>query len=255
MGRRAELADIDRSSRGTGEPPVLLFAGEPGIGKTRLLDEAAARATESGWRVVRGDCQPWEQDPYSPLTDALARSIHALPERERAAALADTPSLGLLLPDLVEVSPAGSPWRDRSGDRVAGLPGPEGERRMLFSAVSRYFRRVAGRAGTLLVLDDLQWAGDDALRLLATLVTSSEQPPIRLIGAYRDSEVAADDTAPPARGGSGSHLPYPRGVPRPPLRLRVRAVVERSRGGRRRGGAARSFRPSRAGPAAFPSSW
>ena len=95
VGRRAELTDIDRYLVAQ-EPPVLLFAGEPGIGKTRLLEEAAVRATESGWQVVRGGCQPWEQDPYSPLTDALARSIHALPEGERATALTDAASLGLL---------------------------------------------------------------------------------------------------------------------------------------------------------------
>ena len=57
VGRRAELAHLDRFLA-AGEPSVLLFAGEPGIGKTRLLDEAAARATVSGWRVARGDCQP-----------------------------------------------------------------------------------------------------------------------------------------------------------------------------------------------------
>ena len=65
----------------------------------------------------------------------------------------------------------GSLSRDRGVEWVGGISGQDRERRLLFSAVSRYFRRVAGRAGTLLVLDDLQWAGEDALRLLATLVT------------------------------------------------------------------------------------
>jgi predicted ATPase len=54
--------------------------------------------------------------------------------------------------------------------------------------VSRYLRSVAGEAGTLLVLDDLHWAGADALDLLAALVTSPHTPPVRVIGAYRDTD-------------------------------------------------------------------
>ena len=50
-GRDAELAQISRLLAGTG-PPVLLLAGEPGIGKTRLLEEAAARGTGGGWGIA-----------------------------------------------------------------------------------------------------------------------------------------------------------------------------------------------------------
>jgi predicted ATPase len=42
-----------------------------------------------------------------------------------------------------------------------------------------------------LVLDDLHWAGPDAVDLLAALVTAAGSPPIRLTGAYRDSEAPA----------------------------------------------------------------
>ena len=54
-------------------PPVLLFAGEPGIGKTRLLDEAADRAAQTAWRVVRGGCQRRAADLYAPLSGARGR--------------------------------------------------------------------------------------------------------------------------------------------------------------------------------------
>ena len=62
VGRDQEIAEIRRRLAGSG-PPVLLFAGEPGIGKTRLLDEAAARAAQTGWRVMRGGCQRRAADP------------------------------------------------------------------------------------------------------------------------------------------------------------------------------------------------
>jgi hypothetical protein len=51
---------------------------------------------------------------------------------------------------------------------------------------------VAGPAGTLLVLDDVQWAGEDALDLLRTLLRSAERP-LRVVGAYRSSEVRPPD--------------------------------------------------------------
>lgn len=66
---------------------------------------------------------------------------------------------------------------------------PEQRRLQLFAAVVRLLRAVAGEAGTLLVLDDLQWAGPDALDLLATLQAEGGAPQIRVVGAYRDSEM------------------------------------------------------------------
>jgi tetratricopeptide (TPR) repeat protein len=81
---------------------------------------------------------------------------------------------------------------------------PEQERRLLFTAVGRFLANVAGPAGTLLVLDDLQWAGGDALDLLDSLVRAAaessvragtpEQPEpqcLRIVGAYRNTEVGA----------------------------------------------------------------
>ena len=50
---------------------------------------------------------------------------------------------------------------------------------------------MAGPAGTLLVLDDLHWAGPDAVDLLAALLAAAGSPPLRVIGAYRDSETPA----------------------------------------------------------------
>src|SRR5207245_8472649 len=66
---------------------------------------------------------------------------------------------------------------------------PEQERRLTVEAVCRFLANVAGPAGTLLVLDDLQWAAGDALDLLATLVRSVDAVPVHVVGAYRDTEV------------------------------------------------------------------
>jgi predicted ATPase len=59
----------------------------------------------------------------------------------------------------------------------------------MFAAVGRFLSNTAGPAGTLLVLDDLQWAGADALDLLVSLMRSATPTPLRMLGAYRSTDV------------------------------------------------------------------
>ena len=58
VGRDAELARllaaVDRALEGRAS--AVLLAGDAGVGKTRLLDELAARAAERGLRVLTGHC-------------------------------------------------------------------------------------------------------------------------------------------------------------------------------------------------------
>lgn len=100
------------------------------------------------------------QEPYSPVIDALAAHLHAQPPARLTTMIEGCAWLVRLLPELaahLEPLPVG-------GFR------PEQERRLLFAAVARVLSNAAGNAGMLLILDDLQWAGLDALDLLATLV-------------------------------------------------------------------------------------
>jgi tetratricopeptide (TPR) repeat protein len=199
VGRRAELAllaqhlMVDRE--GTSLPPVLLLAGEPGIGKTRLLQEAAHQGRAAGWAVLDGGCHHrGGQEPYAPLLGALERCLERMARSARRGALQGCAWLARLLPEL-------------TADGLAPTPPwtltPEQERRLMFKAVARFLNNVAeqgvengsamsGRGlGTLLVLDDLQWAGPDALDLLDTLVRSEMTVPLRVVAAYRDTETHA----------------------------------------------------------------
>ncbi len=183
VGRQREVALLDRLLTGV-SAPLLLLAGEPGIGKTRLLQVAEQRAGVQGWSVLAGGCQRrGGQDPYSPLLDALAQHLQYLPPDRVPAALAGCAWLAPLLPELAEA--------------LEPLPGgsvsPEQERRLMFAAVTRLLANVAGSAGTLLLLDDLQWANADALDLLASLLRWPSSTPLRVVGAYRDTEVRAAD--------------------------------------------------------------
>lgn len=167
VGRSRELAQLERHLAGEG-PPVLMLAGEPGIGKTRLLREAADRGREQGWAVLEGGCQRRSgQEPYAPLLDAVVRSLAQRSAARQKLDLQGCSWLMRLLPELAETSLVPIPqW---------SLP-PEQERRLMFAATRRYLANVAGPSGILLVLDDLQWAGQDALDLLIALLRDPDEP-------------------------------------------------------------------------------
>jgi tetratricopeptide (TPR) repeat protein/transcriptional regulator with XRE-family HTH domain len=182
-GRAQELALLDRHLTGEG-PPLLLLAGEPGIGKSRLLREADQRAAMAGWQVLRAGCtRTGGQPPYTPLLQALQREISGQPVARQRLALRGCSWLVRLLPELVDrpIEPL-PPW----------TISPEQERRLMFGAVERFLANIAGPAGTLLLLDDLQWAGADALDLLSTLIHQPPEATFRVVGAYRTTEVAPD---------------------------------------------------------------
>ncbi|HEV2460522.1 MAG TPA: AAA family ATPase, partial [Ktedonobacterales bacterium] len=184
IGRAHEKAWLQREL--AGERPVVLLTGEPGIGKTRLLYETMDWAERLGWQVLSGGCQRNSgQEPYAPLVEALQRSIRGLQPKRLRAGLQGCAWLARLLPELT--------YAHEGGEGVLASPDalpPDQEQRLMFAAIERYLSNSAGRAGTLLVLDDLQWASADALHLLTHLVRSTGARHIRLLGAYRSTDVA-----------------------------------------------------------------
>ena len=186
VGRATEQALVERHlANDPAAPPMLLFAGEPGIGKTRLLAEAAERAPAEGWAVLSGGCHRKSGSaPYDPFLGLLERDLATQTLRQRKLTLQGCAWLARLLPELAEsVAQPGAGW-DLSAEH---------ERRLSFAAVARYLTNRSGPLGVLLLLDDLQWCGPDAQDLLAYLLRAPSARPLRIVGAYRDIEVRSHD--------------------------------------------------------------
>jgi len=126
------MAQIRRLLAGAG-PPVLLLAGEPGMGKTRLLEESAGQAAGSMWGIARGGCLRRAQDAYAPLSGALADVLARLPAGERARAVRQAGRVDLLLP---EFAPPGGPARARQRFAASSPPMAVRAVRILASALT-----------------------------------------------------------------------------------------------------------------------
>src|SRR4051794_23159469 len=77
LGRQAELAVLRGSLDEAGRSgQALLIRGEPGVGKSALLQAAARMATDDGWRVLRTDGTPAEQRLPLAGVHKLLRPVH-----------------------------------------------------------------------------------------------------------------------------------------------------------------------------------
>jgi transcriptional regulator with XRE-family HTH domain len=175
-GRERELAELGAHVRGQG-PPLIFYAAEPGMGKSRLLAEAGRLAAAAGVPVLRGGCRRGD-DGYAPLVDALSRRARLLPRAALLAVLRAEPGLAALLPEFAGLLPDGPP-----------RPAVEHHRRLVFDAALRLLDDAARTSGrVVLLLDDLQWAQPGAADLLAHLVHRMG-PRLRAVATARAGEL------------------------------------------------------------------
>ncbi|MFJ8039020.1 ATP-binding protein [Kitasatospora sp. NPDC096147] len=171
VGRQRELGLLLAAVRHP--PAVVLVEGEAGIGKSRLVHEAARALDADGRRVLTGHCHPLREPfPYGPVMDALRKGGRWLPAEgvpPTAGALAP------LLPDLADRLPPPPP---RARDA-------QGERYQLVHAV-RAFLAAIGPA--VLVVEDLHWV-DEATRELLLLLARDLPDRLALIGTYRAEDL------------------------------------------------------------------
>jgi predicted ATPase len=158
----------------------VLLAGEPGIGKTRLVEEVAESAKAQGGLVLWGRCYEGEAArPFGPFAEALGEYVRtAAPEELRA-------DLGLHAAPLTRLVPALREHLPDVPEPVALEPSEERVR--LLDAVAQSLLALAARVPT--VLDDLHWADAGTVALLRHVARFAPRARLLVLGAYRDVEV------------------------------------------------------------------
>jgi DNA-binding NarL/FixJ family response regulator len=175
VGRGRELAaieqELDAIERGLS---CLTLEGEPGIGKTRLLlaIEEIARARNFASIAVTAD-----EEIRGPFL--LARSIFASPTMSDAQSPQVQAAIEKVTNALMN--------QDEPG--LAQLQ-PDQKLLRIFDLAAVALRLVATEHPIVLIVDDLQWADGDSLRLLRYVARVDGQSPILLVLAIRPAETA-----------------------------------------------------------------
>jgi tetratricopeptide (TPR) repeat protein len=184
VGRDGELAELlaglDDAAAGTAR--LFLLAGDPGIGKSRLAYEAAARARDRGFTVAWGRC--WEAGgapAYWPWVQALRALVRGVGSEELPAQLgAGAPFVAQIVAEVAEILPE------------VGPPPPmdaEAARFGLFDAVAAFLRNAGAGQPLMVVLDDLHAADAPSILLLRFAARELGEARVLVLGAYRDMEL------------------------------------------------------------------
>jgi class 3 adenylate cyclase/tetratricopeptide (TPR) repeat protein len=218
VGRDKELAMLDEMVRATtsGTGSVLFIVGEPGLGKTRLVQESRKRfmawvGAGTGrlplW--LEGRCASYASStPYGLYQQLLSAWVGAAPEEgEEVVRSALERALNAVFGGYVDhVGLLAHMMGLRPGpeeDYLARLS-PEGLQRATFAAIRALVAQLVGRGPTVLVLEDLHWADPTSLRLTEELATVASEGPLFLLATRRpepDAGVPALESALKANPG------------------------------------------------------
>jgi DNA-binding SARP family transcriptional activator len=178
-GREPEMAHLRAvfAEAAPGHGRVVVLVGEAGVGKTRLVGEVAAAAHELGRRVLSGRCYESEQIlPFAPWLEILRVAWSVADANWRA----DLPAvvrreLSRLLPEVGATDGAAAPAPDYL---------------MLFKGASLLIEHAAALRPLLLIIEDLHWADEMSVRLLAFVCRRSRTWRALIVATAREEDLA-----------------------------------------------------------------
>lgn len=167
VGRGAEFARLRAHLQAPleGEPRWIVLAGGPGLGKTRLLEEALSEVAGSERRVLRGYCESYlSAEPMQPFMQMLRSLCGIDPARPAGEVRRDPRQVLDRLDGLSEET-----RRELLG--MLGVPDADGRRggAGAMAAWLELLEAVARQRPLVLAIDDLQWADDKTQQLLLAL--------------------------------------------------------------------------------------
>ena len=176
IGREVERAQLRQAleEAAGGHGHVVTVVGEAGIGKTSVLDALAREAIALRARVLVGRCYESASIlPFGPWVDAF-----------RSGQTLDDETLDALHPvwrsELARLLPEAN---------TAGLPAPSDNVLRLFEGVAHFIETLATRRALVLMLEDIHWADEMSLRLLAFMSRRTARCPVLVLTTAREQEL------------------------------------------------------------------
>ncbi|RIK90531.1 MAG: hypothetical protein DCC71_25510, partial [Proteobacteria bacterium] len=152
----------------SGRGGIAIVCGPPGIGKTRLAEVFSAELQRAGARVLTGRAREGEGVPALWIWAEVMRRLAATPGGDEAAALT-----------------AGSALLDPDAAQDGGARTPQHSRFLLFDGVARALVAASRTRPVVVVLEDLQWAGGESLRLLEHLAFEVAEAALLIVASVR----------------------------------------------------------------------
>ena len=194
IGRTKELQELQQrlNAAVAGECQFVVVAGEPGVGKTRLLEELGSLARARQIRVLRG--QSVEQDrafPYQGFCEVIqeyfrSKETASSPPPDFSDLAADLTALFPMLSEIAEIRQSAAGDATLARGASAGAEG----RTQIFELLARTLIRIAGGRPLVLFLEDLQQA-EVSLEALQYIVRRLGPTPTLIVGTYRSTDVDA----------------------------------------------------------------
>jgi tetratricopeptide (TPR) repeat protein len=188
VGRDRELAELTAAweRAAGGEPGVVMVVGEAGIGKTRLAEALAAEVASAGATVLQSRCYETERSLFlQPVVEAVLPAVTGLPAAELRQLLGDdAPPFAAVVPEAAALLGPMPP------ERAA----VDMQRRRAFHGVLAFLRELAARSPVLLMLDDLQYAGQSTVEFVHYLGRHAGRARLLVMATVRaenDAEVGA----------------------------------------------------------------
>jgi len=193
LGRETELAKMRSWFNQVlgGERQTIFLTGEPGIGKSTMVQAFLEQAADDSVLVVRGQCLEHygAAEPFLPVLDGFSRMLQTsvgtraldLLRHQAPMWLAQMPSA---------ISPA---ERDHLQSQVAGS-----SRERMLREMAGAIESLTSLSPLLLVIEDLHWSDYSTLDLMSYLARRTDRARLMILGTYRPVDVILNDH--PLRG-------------------------------------------------------
>jgi len=186
VGRDAALAELSAAAAAAaaGQARAVVISGPAGIGKSRVMQELARRLRTEPYRILAAQAGAAAQHPGFWLWAQLCESLAA---GSSSAELRS--ALAWAAPDIVPIAPALR--RHIEPGEAPAILDPGLARTRLFTGMASFFSHLSETAPLVLLLDDLDRAGDDSLALLEAVTTAMRDRRLLVVATYRDDAVTS----------------------------------------------------------------